>query len=38
MIVASSAENPRMVLIGAAGQFGIFGTLMLALFLGFQIQ
>ena len=22
-------ENPRMVLIGAAGQFGIFGTLML---------
>jgi carboxybiotin decarboxylase len=24
-------ENPRMVLLGAAGQFGIFGTLMLAL-------
>jgi sodium ion-translocating decarboxylase beta subunit len=28
-------ENPRMVLLGAAGQFGIFGTLILALILGF---
>ena len=28
-------ENPKMVLIGAAGQFGIFGTLLLALALGF---
>jgi oxaloacetate decarboxylase beta subunit len=30
-------ENPRMVLLGAAGQFGIFGTLMLALLLGFPL-
>jgi carboxybiotin decarboxylase len=30
-------ENPRMVLIGAAGQFGIFGTLLLALCLGFNL-
>jgi sodium ion-translocating decarboxylase beta subunit len=28
-------ENPRMVFLGAAGQFGIFGTLILALILGF---
>jgi sodium ion-translocating decarboxylase beta subunit len=28
-------ENPRMVLIGAAGQFGIFMTLLVALLLGF---
>ncbi len=28
-------ENPRMVLLGAAGQFGIFMTLLLALVLGF---
>jgi carboxybiotin decarboxylase len=28
-------ENPRMVLLGAAGQFGIFLTLILALMLGF---
>jgi oxaloacetate decarboxylase beta subunit len=28
-------ENPRLVLLGAAGQFGIFLTLMLALLLGF---
>lgn len=28
-------ENPRMVLLGAAGQFGIFGTLLLALIFGF---
>jgi carboxybiotin decarboxylase len=31
-------ENPRMILIGAAGQFGIFGTLLLALFLGFTLN
>jgi oxaloacetate decarboxylase beta subunit len=29
-------ENPRMVLLGAAGQFGIFMTLVLALLLGFS--
>jgi len=29
-------ENPRMVLLGAAGQFGIFLTLILALALGFS--
>jgi carboxybiotin decarboxylase len=28
-------ENPRMILLGAAGQFGIFGVLLLALVLGF---
>jgi carboxybiotin decarboxylase len=28
-------ENPRMVVLGAAGQFGIFGVLGLALLLGF---
>jgi oxaloacetate decarboxylase beta subunit len=28
-------ENPRMVLLGAAGQFGIFMTLLFALILGF---
>lgn len=28
-------ENPRLVLLGAAGQFGIFMTLLLALVLGF---
>lgn len=28
-------ENPRLVLLGAAGQFGIFMTLLLALALGF---
>ncbi|MFA6956175.1 MAG: sodium ion-translocating decarboxylase subunit beta [Thermoanaerobaculia bacterium] len=28
-------ENPKMVLLGAAGQFGIFGTLILALVFGF---
>jgi sodium ion-translocating decarboxylase beta subunit len=28
-------ENPRLVLLGAAGQFGIFMTLLLALGLGF---
>jgi oxaloacetate decarboxylase beta subunit len=31
-------ENPRMVLLGAAGQFGIFGTLILALLLGFNLN
>ncbi len=31
-------ENPRMVLLGAAGQFGIFGTLLLALILGFKLN
>jgi sodium ion-translocating decarboxylase beta subunit len=31
-------ENPRMALLGAAGQFGIFGTLLLATLLGFNIQ
>src|SRR5512139_1599822 len=29
-------ENPRMVLLGAAGQFGIFLTLIVALVLGFS--
>src|SRR5512137_3037923 len=29
-------ENPRMVLLGAAGQFGIFLTLILALVFGFS--
>lgn len=29
-------ENPKMVLLGAAGQFGIFLTLILALLLGFN--
>lgn len=28
-------ENPKMVFLGAAGQFGIFGTLLLALIFGF---
>ncbi|NJD29670.1 MAG: sodium ion-translocating decarboxylase subunit beta [Chloroflexi bacterium] len=28
-------ENPRLVLLGAAGQFGIFGVLLVALLLGF---
>ncbi len=31
-------ENPKMVLLGAAGQFGIFGTLILALLLGFDLN
>ncbi|HET9701271.1 MAG TPA: sodium ion-translocating decarboxylase subunit beta [Burkholderiales bacterium] len=29
-------ENPRMVLLGAAGQFGIFLTLLVALLMGFD--
>ncbi len=31
-------ERPHMLLLGAAGQFGIFGTLFLALLLGFDIN
>lgn len=31
-------ERPYMLLLGAAGQFGIFGTLFLALLLGFDIN
>jgi Na+-transporting methylmalonyl-CoA/oxaloacetate decarboxylase beta subunit len=31
-------ENPKMILLGAAGQFGIFGTLLLALLLGFDLN
>ncbi len=30
--------NPRMILLGAAAQFGIFGALLLALFLGFDMK
>jgi oxaloacetate decarboxylase beta subunit len=30
-------EQPKLVLLGAAGQFGIFGTLLLALLLGFEL-
>lgn len=31
-------ENPQMALLGAAGQFGIFGTLLLATLVGFDIK
>jgi sodium ion-translocating decarboxylase beta subunit len=31
-------ENPRMALLGAAGQIGIFTTLMLALLVGFPLN
>jgi sodium ion-translocating decarboxylase beta subunit len=31
-------SQPRMVLLGAAGQFGIFGTLILATVLGFPLN
>jgi carboxybiotin decarboxylase len=31
-------ENPKMALLGAAGQFGIFTTLLLALVLGFTLK
>ena len=31
-------ENPKMALLGAAGQIGIFGILMLALELGFDLN
>lgn len=30
--------QPRMVLLGAAGQFGIFGTLIMAILLGFPLN
>lgn len=30
--------QPKMVLLGAAGQFGIFGTLILATLMGFPIN
>ncbi|NMB62880.1 MAG: sodium ion-translocating decarboxylase subunit beta [Chloroflexi bacterium] len=30
--------QPRMALLGAAGQFGIFGTLILAVLLGFDLK
>ncbi|HSD85635.1 MAG TPA: sodium ion-translocating decarboxylase subunit beta [Anaerolineae bacterium] len=31
-------SQPKMVLLGAAGQFGIFGTLLLATLLGFKLN
>jgi len=31
-------EDPKMALLGAAGQFGIFGTLMVALLCGFKLN
>ena len=31
-------SQPRLVLLGAAGQFGIFGTLLLAIALGFPLN
>ena len=31
-------ENPKMALLGAAGHIGIFGTLLLALALGFDLK
>ena len=31
-------ENPKMALLGAAGQVGIFGTLLLALNVGFDLN
>ena len=31
-------SQPRMILLGAAGQFGIFGTLLLAVVLGFPLN
>ncbi|OGO40997.1 MAG: glutaconyl-CoA decarboxylase subunit beta [Chloroflexi bacterium RBG_16_57_9] len=31
-------ENPHLVLLGAAGQFGIFGTLLFALLMGFRLN
>ena len=31
-------ENPQLALMGAAGQFGIFGTLLLATLFGFNIK
>jgi sodium ion-translocating decarboxylase beta subunit len=34
----SNHSQPKMVLLGAAGQFGIFGTLLLATALGFPLN
>jgi len=31
-------ENPKMAILGAAGQIGIFGTLLLALSIGFNLN
>ncbi len=31
-------ENPQLAILGAAGQFGIFGTLLVAAMLGFNIE
>ena len=31
-------ENPKMAILGAAGQIGIFGTLLLALSIGFDLN
>lgn len=31
-------ENPKMVILGAAGQFGIFITLIIAILLGFSLK
>jgi oxaloacetate decarboxylase beta subunit len=31
-------ENPKMAILGAAGQIGIFGTLLLALSIGFELN
>ena len=31
-------ENPKVVLLGAAGQFGIFGTLLVATLAGFTVN
>jgi len=31
-------ENPKLVLLGAAAQFGIFGTMMVALLFGFKLN
>ena len=31
-------ENPKYVLLGAAAQFGIFGTLLIAVLAGFNIN
>jgi oxaloacetate decarboxylase beta subunit len=31
-------SQPKMVLLGAAGQFGIFGTLLLAILIGFPLN
>jgi carboxybiotin decarboxylase len=31
-------ENPKMAMLGAAGQFGIFGTLILAILIGYKLN